>query len=203
MKRKDTKKRSNFLWLGNCLALDFVNTEVMHEGPIEELLQTPGDLLHWFAEAGVIQAEIGRLAQELGDKELAVALGGARDYRKMIRDSLAVKGFPQAALEDLIANTNQLLAVPTRIERLSPASRGRTKLTSEWKFSRGEDLLRPLAAATAEMLSSLDPRRIRRCKNPDCILYFYDLSRGNTRVWCSLDICGNKLRVAEFRKRHA
>lgn len=198
-----TERSEKFLWLGNCLALDFVNTQVLHEGPVEDLLQTPGDLLQWFAEAGIIQADSGSPARRLGDQELNVALRGTRDYRKKMRDSLASKGFRRTALQDLITATNQLLAVPTRIERLVATRGGGTKLTSEWEFSCGEDLLRPLAAGTAQMLSSLDVRRIRRCKNPDCILYFYDVSKGNTRAWCSLDICGNKLRMAEFRKRHA
>jgi len=192
-----------FLWLGNRVALDFVNTEVHPEGRIEELLQTPDDLLHWLTEAGLVKGKIAQIATELGDEELERALKGARDYRKQIRGGLAATGFRKSIPDTLVVRTNHLLAVPTRVGRLILDQRGGRKLASEWEFTTGEDLLRPIAAATAELLVDRDARRIRRCRNPDCILYFYDVSKSNTRAWCSLDICGNKSRAADFRKRHS
>jgi predicted RNA-binding Zn ribbon-like protein len=53
------------------------------------------------------------------------------------------------------------------------------------------------------MLTEDDLSRLRKCANPECVLYFYDVSKGGKRRWCSLDICGNKLRMAASRRRHA
>lgn len=40
--------------------------------------------------------------------------------------------------------------------------------------------------------------RIRRCANPDCVLWFLDVSRPGTRRWCSMAGCGNR----EKARRH-
>ena len=198
---KVTNISSNFYWLGNKLALDFVNTQTLHDGPVEELLRTPADFLHWIAEAGLVGKN--RVMSQFGKKESEEGLTLAREYRKKIRKGLRATGFINPISSALLAATNSLLAVPTTVTTLQPGKRGQNTLMRQWNFNSGEDLLRPIAASLAELLANSEMRRIRRCKNPDCILYFYDVSRSNTRVWCSLDICGNKLRAAAFRKRHS
>jgi predicted RNA-binding Zn ribbon-like protein len=192
---------TNFYWFGNTLALDFVNTEVLHDGPVEELLRTPKDFLRWITEAGLVSKS--RVMRQLGEKEMQDGLTLAREYRSKIRKDLRTTGFVNPISSALRVATNGLLAVPTCVAALQSGKRAQSTLMWEWSFKSGEDLLRPIAASLAELLAHGEMRRIRRCKNPDCILYFYDVSRSNTRVWCSLDICGNKLRAAAFRKRHS
>ncbi|HWU95764.1 MAG TPA: CGNR zinc finger domain-containing protein, partial [Sphingomonas sp.] len=43
--------------------------------------------------------------------------------------------------------------------------------------------------------------RIRRCEADGCAMLFLDTSRGGERRWCSMKRCGNKAKVAEFRRR--
>ena len=47
-----------------------------------------------------------------------------------------------------------------------------------------------------------DPHLIRRCGNPDCVLYFYDATRNHRRQWCAMATCGNLMKVRAFRRRH-
>jgi len=61
----------------------------------------------------------------------------------------------------------------------------------------------PIAESFARLVTEADAGRIRKCKNPDCVLYFHDTSKGGNRAWCSLDLCGNKLRMAASRQRHS
>ena len=42
---------------------------------------------------------------------------------------------------------------------------------------------------------------IRECEHPDCVLWFYDRTKSHRRRWCSMALCGNRHKVAEFRKR--
>jgi predicted RNA-binding Zn ribbon-like protein len=33
------------------------------------------------------------------------------------------------------------------------------------------------------------------------VLYFYDTTKNHRRQWCSVAMCGNRHKVAEFRRR--
>jgi predicted RNA-binding Zn ribbon-like protein len=75
-------------------------------------------------------------------------------------------------------------------------------MQSHWLLEKPEDLIVPVAHLAAEFLSSADYSAIRKCENPDCILFFYDTSKNHTRRWCSMGLCGNRAKVAAFRERN-
>jgi predicted RNA-binding Zn ribbon-like protein len=64
-----------------------------------------------------------------------------------------------------------------------------------------EDIWAPIVAATAELLSEAKLSRIRKCESESCIVPFYDTSQKGSRRWCSMNICGNKLKVAAYQRR--
>ena len=196
----DSGRSNKFLWVGNDTALDFVNTLVRHDGPDEDLLTVPQDLTLWLQEAGV--ATTPEAFGKLSGATLKSGLAAARAYRGLLRSALAEEGFQRGPLASLVERTNELLATPTSVMQLSPSRLKTYALTASWTYRAADDLLRPVAHSFAELLTIADHRRIRKCRNPDCILFFYDTSKSGTRAWCSLDICGNKLRVAAFRRRH-
>nr|WP_090396707.1 CGNR zinc finger domain-containing protein [Natribacillus halophilus] len=43
--------------------------------------------------------------------------------------------------------------------------------------------------------------RIRECEHPECILYFVDTSKSGKRRWCSMELCGNRQKAADFYAR--
>jgi len=63
-----------------------------------------------------------------------------------------------------------------------------------------EDLLGPVGYSIAALYADLDPTRIRKCSN--CVLHFYDTSKKGTRRWCSMQMCGNRAKVATYAARH-
>src|SRR5258708_12301429 len=61
-----------------------------------------------------------------------------------------------------------------------------------------------LARQIALFLAEANLNYLRRCANTtSCVLYFYDTTKNHRRQWCSTGVCGNRHKVAEFRKRHA
>ncbi len=66
-----------------------------------------------------------------------------------------------------------------------------------------EEAFAPLADAIAGLLTDVAGSRIRKCRN--CVLHFYDTSKKGTRLWCSMNLCGNRSKVAAYagRKRAA
>lgn len=59
-----------------------------------------------------------------------------------------------------------------------------------------------LAALSYADLLADDPRRLRRCAHPDCVLYFHDTSPKRSRRWCSMAVCGNRAKAARHYARN-
>ena len=39
------------------------------------------------------------------------------------------------------------------------------------------------------------------CENPDCVLWFFDTTRNGTRRWCSMAVCGNRMKARRHGER--
>jgi predicted RNA-binding Zn ribbon-like protein len=57
----------------------------------------------------------------------------------------------------------------------------------------------PLAHSAAALLREVARSRLRKCAQ--CVLHFYDTSKKETRSWCSMQVCGNRLKVAAYAAR--
>lgn len=183
-----------FLWLGNWPALDFVNTEIMQSHERIDLFRNARDVADWLRAAGLSNAPYAAASGQ-------GLLKAARAYRKQVRFAFErLVSFGEIPAISISA-TNRFLEMNRLSWRLQ-RNRGEFRLQKRWNFNSATDQLIPVALSFAELLSARDLRRVRRCKNPECILFFYDKSKSATRTWCSLDNCGNKLRMAAFRQRH-
>ncbi|MFB6818100.1 CGNR zinc finger domain-containing protein [Streptomyces sp. NPDC056347] len=59
------------------------------------------------------------------------------------------------------------------------------------------------AAADLVRLLTERPDRVRHCAHPECVLWFYDISKNGSRRWCSMEVCGNRAKSERFQKSHA
>jgi len=77
---------------------------------------------------------------------------------------------------------------------------GITSITELWfDPRRPEDLFAPVAHSAAMLFTHADPNRVRKCGQ--CVLHFYDTSKKGTRRWCSMQMCGNRFKVAAYAAR--
>jgi predicted RNA-binding Zn ribbon-like protein len=53
--------------------------------------------------------------------------------------------------------------------------------------------------ARARALGTWD--RLKLCPAEDCLWAFFDSSRNRSRRWCSMDVCGNRTKTREYRRR--
>jgi hypothetical protein len=58
-----------------------------------------------------------------------------------------------------------------------------------------------LAAANLLDLLDASPDRVKHCENPDCVLWFFDTTRNGTRRWCSMAVCGNRMKARRHYDR--
>ena len=197
----DSDWRDGFLFVGNHLALDFLNTRPVQNGEPMELLSDFSTLLRWFQAAGLLSSrEMANLQGRSGESAIARrTLEAVREFREKLRKQvLAWEGgadIDRAAVEEL----NRLMTAHPMLSKLQAA--GNIRSMELWFEPRQpEDLLAPLAHNTATLFANVDRVRVRKCDQ--CVLHFHDTSKKGTRRWCSMQLCGNRLKVASYAARH-
>ncbi len=191
-----TKEKNKYLWLGNWLAIDFVNTDLVIGRESVDLLATTEDLLDWVEAAGY--AAVKGVAEPR--VALSSALREAKAYRALLRTSLIAMAAGTPLPPELLPYTNAYLKRPENIEKIVEHEGG-FRFTNDLQFTTQQALMIPVARSMAKLLAEGDLSRLRKCKNSKCVLYFYDITKNGTRTWCSLDLCGNKVRMAASRQR--
>ncbi len=44
-------------------------------------------------------------------------------------------------------------------------------------------------------------QRLKACRNDACRWVFYDASKNRSGTWCTMSICGDKLKARAYRRR--
>jgi predicted RNA-binding Zn ribbon-like protein len=166
------------------LVQQFINTVDKEHG--RDRLPTPAALHEW-----LVEHELPLKRSRLRRAELERALA--------IRDGLR-----------LLVNTHR--AAPPRDKHLEILNRAavEAKLTVRFE-SDGSAVLAPgatdVAGAIGQLLviayvSMLDGswRRLKSC--PNCNWVFYDYSRNHSATWCSMKLCGNRMKTRSYYRRH-
>lgn len=183
-----------FLFVGNRLCLDFVNTRVIEHGRPVDYLQSGDDVWRWLKAADAAAPSTGTKSRR---QQL---LREARALRAAVEGLAARLAAGRPVPPSSVAAINRVLRARREHLQLVRAAGGfRTARQSEAADTLGS--LAPVALSAARLLTEDDPSRVRRCGNPACILYFYDTTRSRTRRWCSMQGCGNRLKVAAHRQR--
>ena len=178
--------RDGFKFRGGSPALDLAATVVGRLGATpRDLLATPADLDRWLVAADLAEAGPGATegnlvqARSLREALYRLALSRAEGHALPGADRELLNGY--AALP----------AAPLQLD-----ADGRARLSGD---VRG--LLAELAREGVSLLGGDFGDRIRQCEGPPCAVLFVDTSRKGDRRWCSMSACGNKAKVAGFRKR--
>ncbi|HMF06144.1 MAG TPA: CGNR zinc finger domain-containing protein [Methylocella sp.] len=61
--------------------------------------------------------------------------------------------------------------------------------------------LSPIAEAIGDLICQKDFTFMRKCEGAACTLWFFDVSKGHLRRWCSMAMCGNRAKAARYRAR--
>jgi predicted RNA-binding Zn ribbon-like protein len=177
--------RDGFRFRGGHAALDFAATLAARVKPSpRELLATPADLDRWLAAAGLAS----RLPSTAED------LSSARALREAIYSLSTAMIADTPMLPDAVATLNRIAQAPSAVPQLGDDGR--------FHLDGPPGAFLATLARDAIQLFGADPAgRLRQCESDSCALLFLDTSRGGDRRWCSMTGCGNKAKVAEFRRR--
>ena len=75
------------------------------------------------------------------------------------------------------------------------------KLDLHWAVKSDYQFALPFISETAKFLTTLDFRRLKKCKNHRCSHLFLDNSKNSSRNWCSMKSCGNIMKARAFKTR--
>ncbi|MGB6987038.1 MAG: CGNR zinc finger domain-containing protein [Candidatus Aquilonibacter sp.] len=62
-------------------------------------------------------------------------------------------------------------------------------------------LLSDICVAIVELFASAKAARVKQCANDACAVFFLDESKSGTRIWCSMQTCGNREKAARHYER--
>jgi len=198
--KPDSAWKDGFLFLGNHLALDFLNTCPAPNGEPLELLPDFSALLRWFHAAGLLTLrQRASLQEQWGDSARARrAVEAVRELRERIREEVAAWEKGSVVHHATVNELNRLMAEHPMLTRLVTSG---SKASTELWFAphQPEDSLAPLAHSAATLFAHVDRNRVRKCGH--CVLHFHDTSKKGTRRWCSMQLCGNCQKVAAYAAR--
>jgi len=195
--------RDGFLFVGNDLLLDFLNTRPVMDGEAVELLPDGSALARWLGAAGVVnERESGRLMRRWAAPEFAAAVAELRQFRESVRETVLKIEAGDSVSPGVLKNLNRLLAAYPYVDQVVQTDSGLER-RPHFAPKTPEPVFAALAHAFANLLTNVPRARVRKCNS--CVLHFHDTSKKGTRVWCSMNLCGNRAKVAAYadRKRAA
>ena len=169
------------------LPLAFVNTLDVEEA--SDGFGNPEALRSWLVRRGLVAADASVSRRELA---LAIELRDA-----LRRTFLAHSGRPLPT-EELDAANRVFARLPLDVQidatgapRVSP---------------RGDGVAAALGGIVCDMnLARTNGTwdRLKLCPAEDCLWAFFDSSKNRSRRWCSMNVCGNRTKTREYRRRRA
>lgn len=192
LRRPKQPAESSTVFLAGHPALDFLNTQMRVDGELVDVLQSSDDVLRWLEHAGFPVMDDGPNAASLR------LLEPARKLREHIRMLVKKRKAGQRGDPSVL---NGFLVEAGSYPQLAWKKAGSLKIDRIAKRSTPKAILAPIAEAAAELLATADFRLVKRCEDEECVLWFIDQTKSHHRLWCSMDICGNRHKVATYRNR--
>jgi predicted RNA-binding Zn ribbon-like protein len=194
----------SFIFLGDRLWLDFVNTDDVRRGMRVDLLRDFDAFVRWLEAAALLDGERAGGIRRRAQLQLAGAsavLAEARRIRASLR-ALAERGAQNADVRrTVVGEINRVLGRSVGTRRLEERADGSYMRA----FVPGGDafaaLMIPVVESAADSLVTGELIRVRRCGDPTCPRVFLDATRNGRRRWFQMGTCGNRAKAARHRAR--
>lgn len=189
-----------FLFVGNHLALDFLNTRpVLEDGP-REFLSDAAAFQRWLVAAGLAKSAGATSAMRAWREtpKAARLVEELRAFRERLRTAVLRVESGSPPPDSFVDEVNRLLAKYPRRSVLVKKGRSLVR-RNPFEPDEPEAFWALLGEVVASLLVEADHARMRKCES--CVVHFLDTSKKGSRRWCSMNICGNKVKVASYQRR--
>lgn len=197
--KENRASRSQFILIGEHPAIDFANTISAPDGVLTDHFRAWPDVVEWLSLTGLSTDSSLNLSPFRGAEALKSVLELRQAWKAVLARLLAGGDVGNQFLGRL----NRLLREDVYHQALSRDKKHSFRVVRSVSELGGEKLaLAILARQIAFFLAEANLKYLHRCANTtSCTLYFYDTTKNHRRRWCSVAVCGNRHKVAEFRKR--
>ena len=197
-------KDFSFLRLdGGNLSLDFINTiSDRTEEPLYDHLTSYSDLIVWAEYAGGID-------ENLKDRLLKIYQKNQEKADQLFQQARELREAMYRYSERLIRKENVHESDNRLINQWLKGAYAKLELKQsgneialDWNTEEIglESVLWPIIRSFVELVTSDQRKRIKEC--PNCGWLFADQSKNNSRRWCSMEICGNRVKVRRHAKKN-
>ena len=165
------------------LVLDFVNTNDV-EAEHDEL-RSPAQLRDWLTAHGIQPGEgpdETDRRRAIAAREALRALGAANNGERMPAAQLA-------HLNRAAVTAPVVIGLDAGSFALKPAGTG------------VDGLLAALLAGVATAMADGSWNRVKTCRNHGCRWLFFDRSRNRSGTWCTMAVCGSRMKSRAYRSR--
>jgi predicted RNA-binding Zn ribbon-like protein len=200
-------QRPPAMFIADALGLDFLNSIATPVDTPVDWIDDGEGLLNWLEQAQLVPADaLKSIRAQALPGELDKVADQARSLREWFRGFVRKhKGHPLTAkslaeLEPL----NRLLERDDSFSRIVTGPKGERfplQLQKARRWRTPDALLSPIGEALAQFVCSEDFSDVKACEGPACTLLFADHTRGRTRRWCIMAVCGNRAKQAAHRER--
>ena len=187
--------------VGDHPALDLLNSVVVARGKPTDRIGDGQMLQAWLSETMVLptRGDADFSGWTPADFELLARNTRAlrEDLRKFLLLRLQSPGYDDAKQDvsffnDPMANTGFVHVLVVGDDRW--------ELQARPEACSPAVVLGELALACADLIANCAPFQVRRCANPGCTMWFYSNRRGPPRRWCSMTVCGNRMKAMAHRR---
>ena len=189
-----------FLFVANRRILDLLNTKPVLENGPTELLTDVRALERWLIASGTLSSVRDKAAVRAwrNSAPAEAFLNQLIAFRERLRVAVLQMESGMLPGDAFVSEVNSLLLKYPRPTSLSKRD-GKLIRETLVEFQKPADLWADIVDATADLLMETETSRIRKCES--CVIHFFDTSKKGSRRWCSMNICGNKLKVAAYQQR--
>jgi predicted RNA-binding Zn ribbon-like protein len=174
---RQTEWVDGFLFVGNHLALDFLNTKPILDGQPTELLRDGAALERWLMASGIVRSRTAR-ALVRGWRSSPAAQSIVQEliaFRERLRAAVLRLESGSPPKDAFLSELNLLLREHPQPVHLGKAN-SKVVLNLLFEPRTPEDVWAPIVAATAQLLAEGDSSRLRKCESDACVVHFYDIS---------------------------
>lgn len=196
----ETRDAENHHLFGGILCLDFTNTLYGHANPIHEYLMDYRDVVLWSRYVGILDPD---KAENLLSEWEQIPVKFEAVFRRTIqlRETL-YRIFASLAQDESPQNDDLSRLHQAWLENETHSQLVRTGSGFELEWEDGdaiESMLWPITRSAVELLTSDELKRVKQCGRCDWL--FVDRSRNRSRRWCSMNACGNRIKMARRYER--
>ena len=195
------------MFVGDALGLDFLNSIATPVDTPVDWIEDGEGLLSWLEQARLVPSEaLENIRRHALPGELDRTADQARRLREWFRGFVRQHMGRPLVAGDLaqMQPLNRLLERDETFSRIVPVPADKDmpfRLETARKWRTPEALLLPIGEALARFVCTEEFSHVRACEGPACTLLFADHTRGHRRRWCSMALCGNRVKQAAHRHR--